>query len=439
MRIIAFCFALILLYSCREDPSTQYSFDISEVDIHVEDVDNFMKAYQTISTTLDTSKHYMILDKLFLDKASKGQLRMMKARNYKREEYLSAIKERQSFWQSMRPHFDQADKQIDLMKAGIKGLQEIYPDLTKSDVYFTIGVHRSPGTGVDSMVLIGSEYALGDSTVSVEQLPEHNQGYYKINPIDHLQFLAVHEYVHTQQKPMVHNLLSLSLYEGIPDFVASIATGKKSPFKAPDYGQRNMEKVRAKFEQDMFNPSSIYSWLWNSSNNEFETRDLGYYIGAAIAKLHYDKSEDKQQAIKELIELDFSDTLALPALVDGSGYFTASLADIEQRYEQNRPRVVRMEPDLNSSSDITKGTKRVTLYFSEPMDITTRGFDFGPLGAEAVLRVEKVIGFSPDSMSFTFETKVLPGRAYQSYATRRFRSVKGYPIKPFLMSFETGK
>jgi len=114
-----------------------------------------------------------------------------------------------------------------------------------------MGNHRSPGTGVDSMVLFGTEFALGDSTTITSELPEYNQNYYKINPVKHLAFLSAHEYVHTQQNSMVHNLLSLTLYEGIAEFVAIKATGEKSPWKAMTYGPQNEVRIKQRFEEDM--------------------------------------------------------------------------------------------------------------------------------------------------------------------------------------------
>ena len=71
------------------------------------------------------------------------------------------------------------------------------------------------------------------------------------------------------------------------------------------------------------------------------------------------------------------------------------------------------------------------------MNKDLRGFDFGPLGEEHVLRVHKIIGFSEDGKSFTFEVKLEPDRQYQSLVTNRLVSTNGTPLKPFLIDFKT--
>ena len=48
------------------------------------------------------------------------------------------------------------------------------------------------------------------------------------------------------------------------------------------YGESN-PKVREKFEKEMFFQKT-QDWLWSNSPNEFGVRDLGYYVGYAIAK-----------------------------------------------------------------------------------------------------------------------------------------------------------
>jgi hypothetical protein len=73
------------------------------------------------------------------------------------------------------------------------------------------------------------------------------------------------------------------------------------------------------------------------------------------------------------------------------------------------------------------------------MDKESRGFDYGPLGEEGVLRVQKVIGYSEDGTSFSFEVSLEPNKHYQSMVTNRFVSVNGTPLKPFLIDFKTGK
>ncbi|MEN0006599.1 MAG: Ig-like domain-containing protein [Bacteroidota bacterium] len=427
--------SLMILMGCQASPKDEF-----DQKIITEDIDNFWKAYDQIQTTQDSAKQIEYLQKLFVEPATTGQQGMIQARNYTLEEYRKSITSAPKFWNSLRGNTTNIDAYNQELREGIKKLKAIYPDLQPSTIYYTMGAHRAPGTGYDSLVLLGTEYALGDSiNIVTSELDEYRQAYYKINPVDHLQFLVVHEYVHTQQKEMVYNLLSLSLYEGVAEFVACITTGEESPWKAMKYGPKNKDRVVARFEEDMFRPRLVYNWLYNSPDNEFQTADLGYYIGYAMASIYYENAEDKLKAVKTLIELDYNNEEEVERIVDSTNFLSDSLQVLYKTFEGSRPEVLRVKQFTNESTNVDPGLTQITLVFSEPMDVQTRGFDFGPLGEENVLRVQDVVGFSEDRLEFTFTVKLLPGRQYQSYATNRFLSAKGFPLKPFLIDFTTSE
>lgn len=434
---ILFFISILLLLGCtshKDDSAAGYSFT---QEIISQDITHFWEAYDAIQTTSDSLEQITYLQDLFLDKASVGQQRMIQARNYKPAEYLASIQSSPKFWNSIRKNTENLEIFNQELTEGVEKLAKVYPTLKPATIYYTLGTHRSPGTGVDSLVLIGTEFALGDTTTVSTELKEHLQNYYTLNPIDHLQFLIVHEYVHTQQKPMVHSLLPLALYEGIPDFVAQIATERRSPFKAFRYGPANEAKIKERFERDMFDQHSVYSWLWNSSNNEFQTRDLGYYIGYKIAAIYHEQSSDKALAIKTLIELDYTDETQVEKLVNSTGFFSKSVNELAVEFEAQRPSVKRIEQFPNKSQDVDPEISQLTVTFSEPMSENGRGFEFGPLGKDQSLQVEEVIGFSEDGLSFTFGVKLAPNKQFQLILSDRFFSKDGFPLKPYLIDFKT--
>lgn len=71
------------------------------------------------------------------------------------------------------------------------------------------------------------------------------------------------------------------------------------------------------------------------------------------------------------------------------------------------------------------------------MNTNHRGFDFGPLGENNVLRVKNVVGFSEDGKSFTFEVELKPDQKYQSLITNSFRATNGVNLKPYLIDIKT--
>lgn len=435
---IAFFFLVLCLSfcSCKVNHGSK-ELTPTHHNIVSSDLANFWRSYDAIHAIEDSIEQIKILNKEFLAKASLGQKRMISARNYSSEEYLNSMLSYPKFWNSLRHNTENLDPYKKDLLSGENLLKKIYPDLVKSTMYFTMGAHRSPGTGVDSFVLIGTEFALGDLNTNTSEFEQRLKEYYEINPVSKLQFLTVHEYVHTQQKPMVHNLLSLALYEGIAEFVAHVATNQESPWRAFSYGPLNSEKVKARFKRDMFRSNVVSTWLWNNSDNVFGTSELGYYVGYTIAELHYNKATDKKLAIKELIELDFENEKSVESIVDGSGYFGESLENLYQTYEDSRPRITKIEALENQSSQVDPDLSIITLQFSESMEDDKRGFDYGPLGEDHVLRVQKVLGLSDDGMSFSFVVKLEPNKRYQSLVTSKFISKKGFPLKPFLIDFTT--
>lgn len=322
---------LILFISCQEkDVINNENYFVTK------DIANFWVAFDSVNLTTDSIQQVEILNRLFIDKASEGQRAMFSARSYQVEEYLNAIKSYPKFWASIRPNTLKADDLAEEINKGVNEFKNIYPEMTNAKVYFTVGVFRSPGTTLDSMVLIGSEFALGDTNIITNEFPAYMQyavDYYQTNPIKEIAFLNVHEFVHTQQKTAYEgNLLTQSLREGAAEFIAEKATNKTSTSPAISFGKANDEKLKEKFVQEMFG-FNYANWLWSSRKNEFNVRDLGYYMGYAIANKHYSAADDKNLAIKELIELDYANDAKVAAFVDKVAYFNLPISELEKQYK----------------------------------------------------------------------------------------------------------
>ena len=113
------------------------------------------------------------------------------------------------------------------------------------------------------------------------------------------------------------------------------------------------------------------------------------------------------------------------------------VSEYKREFEDKRPQVIDIQPFENGTNDVNSSIKTITITFSDPMNTRTSGFDFGPLGEKAVLRVQKVIGYSDDGKSFTFEVEMKPNQKYQMEVSRRFTSENGMPLKPYLVDIKT--
>lgn len=404
------------------------------------DVENFWEAYDKVITTNDSLDQLRIIQKDYIEKGSLGLHAMIDARRYTSEQYLFAIQNYPKFWSSIRRQTQQIDLYSDEIQFGINRLKELYPSLKPANIYFTIGVFRSNGTTVGNKVLIGSEMALTDSTVVVNEFPEtlkYFKDYIATNPNKNLSFLNVHEYIHTQQKTTIgNNLLAQTVIEGVAEFIASLALNIDSPNPQITFGKKNNVEVRKAFSKEMFSPH-FNNWLWNDTENTFKIRDLSYYIGYAIAEEFYHSSDDKKEAINEMIQLDYNDQKELESFVNESGYFPKLLSSYKDSFESNRPTIKSIDQFNNGNQNVDSNIEVITVNFSSKMDNRFRGFDYGPLGEKNVLRVQEFLGYSQDQKSISFKVSLEPNKKYQITLTNRFRNIDGVPIEPYLIDIET--
>ena len=406
------------------------------------DIDNFWTAYDKIISTKDSVQQYNYINQLYIYKGSNGLKAIMLARRYTDKSYIDAINNYPLFWKSIRANTFKSKQIAKDIESDVSKLKKLYPALRPSKIYFTIGAFRTPGTTMDSMILIGSEIAMADKNVITKEFPKTLSNlppYFATNPIDNMGFSNVHEYVHTQQKTTIgDNLLAQCVLEGVAEFIAVKATGKKSTAPALTFGYEkgNFEKIRTRFETQMFNASNGF-WLYENADNEFKVRDLGYYVGYVICEKYYNKASNKMQAVKEMIELNYNNEMELKKFIQKSGYFTKTFDNLKMQYDKSRPIVTGIKQFQNESQNVEPGLKQITLTFSTAMNKNERGFDFGPLGENNVLRVKKVIGFSDDGKSFTFEVELDPKKRYQSIVSNRFETIDGVNLKPFLIDFVT--
>ncbi len=430
-KVLLFLIGLLILFSsCQETYQQQF---VST------DIDHFWEAYDSITATADTSAQQQYLQELFLDKGTEGLSALMKVRRYTPAQYLEAINAYPKFWQSIRESTTQSHLHYAEIDQHIAKLKALYPALTPSTIYFSMGVFRSNGTIQGPKVLIGSEMALSHKGVDISELPEHPKTFNSLyNPVDDIGFLVTHEYVHTQQKELTHNLLNYCIYEGIPEFIAVLVTGKKPYLSAIEYAEVNYEQVRDKFEADMYNTIRTYHWLW-STNKIFGERDLGYGVGYAMAKHYYENAPDKKEAIRAMIELDFANDSAVEAFVDASGYLTKPLGELYEAHDRSRPYVLQTSGVINGSRGVKPGITPITMHFSEPMNSGNTGVDFGDMGKDAFPQLIGERVWSEGNTAWTITAELEPNQHYQILISQNFRSENGIQLKPYLVEFWTGE
>ncbi|MBC9914902.1 DUF2268 domain-containing putative Zn-dependent protease [Chitinophaga varians] len=287
------------------------------------DIDNFWNAYDSICSTTDSLKQLQYIKTQYIDKGTPGLHAFMKVREITAEEWVKCIRHYPKFWGSIRSNTDKVKKLAPEFGPAIDKLRELYPALKPANIYFIIGTLRAGGTTLGDMVLIGSELVAGNAAIDISEFQPGKQkylrDYYVTDPLKNALLLNIHEYVHTQQRCAGYNLLSQAICEGACDFVTELVTGKKIPLRYMDYGTANAKEVREKFIAEMYNPS-FDGWMYNVASPNTPVGDLGYYVGYAICKAYYHRQKDKKAAVRQIIELNYSDSTAVTRFFKASGY-----------------------------------------------------------------------------------------------------------------------
>lgn len=328
MRVVAGLMLLAGLSGCTgiiaDSPILAHQGASAPIVIVTDDIGRFWEAYDAVRRTDDPARQYGLLQTLYLDRGTPGLHAFMEAKGYTAETYIDAINTYPKYWDSVRSKTGNVQASLGSIATYLDRFKQLYPGLKPASVYFEIGALRSAGTTLDDKVLIGAEMVMGDPTVDTSQMPQGLQrffsAYFASKPAASLDLLIVHEAVHTQEHGDRKNLLSQAIYEGVADFVAEQVTGRLPDLPYVTYGPANDAQIRTAFVRDM-HANDYSGWLYNGTGNAFGVRDLGYYVGYAICARYYAKSADKRSAIREMIELDFADPLAVEAFATRSGYF----------------------------------------------------------------------------------------------------------------------
>ncbi|MDQ3843670.1 MAG: DUF2268 domain-containing protein, partial [Bacteroidota bacterium] len=288
--------------------------------VFTSDIDNFWRAYDSCQTTKDSLKQLYFIQAFYIDKGTEGLKAFMEARDYTAGLWVSLIRKYPKFWNSIRPNTFTVMSKAKEIEKSIQKLKMLYPDLKPAKMYFTIGGLRSGGTTMNDMVLIGAEIATGNASTDVSEFPNKwLEGVFKNQQSDNIIPINIHEYVHTQQKGEPQDLLSQAIREGACDFITEMVVGKPLQNNYILYGKQHETELKEQFKSDMFTPA-YSNWLYNGSNAK-TMADLGYFMGYAICKAYYNNSPSRKRAIKEIIELNYSDTATVENFLKTSKYY----------------------------------------------------------------------------------------------------------------------
>ena len=407
--------------------------------IFTQDIDNFWVAFDSVQSTKDSIQKIQFIQKLYVDKGSVGLKAFINARNYSPEHWVKIINNYPKFWNSIRSNTLQIkSKAVEINKSIIK-LKKMYPDLRNAKMYFTIGGLNSGGTTQDSMVLIGAEIATGNMNTDVS---EFSNNWLAEVFKEHTEFnfnrLNIHEYIHTQQNGEPNNIMAQAIAEGSCDFITEIVLGKQLQTNFIQYGLKHETELKKLFKEEMFS-TAYNNWFYQGSN-EKTVADLGYFMGYQICKSYYSNSKDKKKAIKDIIELNYSDTNAIENFLKISAYYKENInkEQIIKAFQAKQPYFIKMLPFNNGDSLVDTTINQITLVFSKPMNPKRYSINYGEKGEESFPIID-VIGYSINNTAMDIKVKLKPNHEYNFIISNNgFISEDGYPLlKDYEIIFKT--
>ncbi len=407
-----------------------------EFKIYTSDIQNFWEAYDSINTTKSYTTQLKLINKLYINKGTKGLKLFMKGKNYTDSLYVDLIKKFPKFWNSVRKNTLRVEEKKEEIQKGVLKLQKIYPDLKPAKMYFTIGGLRSGGTVKKGNVLVGAEISTGDSLVDVSEFSNNwLKNVFASQSIDRLVEINVHEYVHTQQKGNPKFLLAKSLSEGVCDFITELSLNKQLNYNYLVNGRKNENYLKEKFKKELFF-TNYSEWLYNGGKMP-DNADLGYFMGYAISKSYYLNSLDKEKAVKEIIELNYNNEKEVVDFLNQSKYYEEIIDKDKffELYNKNKPVVEKLS--IPNKSKVSSEVTELAITFSKPMQkklSINKSKD-----VDEMFPITQFLKQSKDRRTFYFEMKLKPKAKYGFILTsKRFTSEDGFKFQGnYEVTFET--
>ena len=288
------------------EPQKTLNTNPDTVQIVSSDIDLFWKAFDKAKPE---NSLYVFRDE-YIRKGSLGLKDFTAYRIGSSCELVDTIEARPKYYASIREVSLRAHSFKEPMRSAFRKLKAIYPDAVFPDVYLMIGKMNSGGTYTANALLIGVEmYGMTPATPKGELSDWHKQ---VLKPIDEIPYIVAHELIHYQQKyPKTDkSLLGSVVGEGSADFIAELIAGKHINHHLHEYGNPKERELWQDFKRSMA-ASDASLWLYNGGKIKDRPADLGYYMGYKIAEAYYKNAADKNQAVRDILEIkDFNAFLA---------------------------------------------------------------------------------------------------------------------------------
>lgn len=248
---------------------------------------------------------------LYLNRASPGLASFIVARNLTAANLAAMIRALPRYFADIRPNTLRLAGDLSLqnrMRDGYRRIKDLYPAAVFPPVTFLIGRFSTGGTTTGAGMLVGVEFFSLGPTTPLDELGDFQRN--NVQPLDSLPIIVAHEHTHILQgrastvfgKPN-KNLLEQALLEGGADFIGELVSGGNINSRLRSYAIPREAEIWADFRTAM-RGTDVSRWLYNQGTATGDRPgDLGYFVGYRIAEAYYNRTTDKQAAVRAIIEV----------------------------------------------------------------------------------------------------------------------------------------
>ncbi len=311
-----FLFAISAGFSARSLGAQQTLTDDISRDPHraafvFDDVRRFLEASEAMNRGRDTAD---ALQTLYLERASPGLRLFIEKYDLTAARILAAMREHPDDYRRIPQKLSAIEAAVPMFRRTYADLQEVIPSAVFPPTYFVVAGHRGIGSGSVAGPLLSIEKE--DPARVEETLPP----------------TLVHEMIHMQQLAALgpeyfaifsgpeRTLLATSIREGVATFFSDLVTGgSEHKNEARDFLLANEDRLWREFEKDMLG-TDMGDWLWTDPADPDQPQDVGYAMGARIARAYYERFEDKGRAAADILSVaDYAAFLAASGYAGSTG------------------------------------------------------------------------------------------------------------------------
>jgi hypothetical protein len=267
------------------------SASVDQPVIQIDDVTRFYAVYDAAHGHPSAE----VLQHDYLDRGSDGLHRLMKLRNLTAARIAASLAGNPEMYVNARGCMAVLPRGRERLLDAFRKLAQLYPEAKFPPVTIVIGRGKPIGVADASGVMISLE-----SLCAVTWMEPDLE--------DRFVHVVAHEYAHVQQaiaSPAFYNnekptVLEESLIEGAAEFTAELTSGSASDTDLKAITKGREQEIEEAFVADK-DKTDLSGWLYNGTLTR--PGDLGYWVGYRIVKSYYEHAADKQQALRDILQM----------------------------------------------------------------------------------------------------------------------------------------